>query len=365
MPIQSPTSPAQIRVKVLTTIPLRFFEHQLPGAVPSWGKCHFTFDPESRDYDWLVVYDDLPARHNEPRSQRHEILACPKQRTMLTTSEPSTIKHYGDSYTNQFGYVITSQPQWALPHPGRIYSQAGLVWFYGVDAKPGIYGHIEMTARPFDQIAHNPPVNKTADLSMVFTSKRQRHTQHRSRYNFMRNAMKHMPELTTWGYGIRPFVDKADALDAFRYHIAIENYNGPHHWTEKLADAFLGLTLPFYSGCTNASNYFPPESFIPIDIADPEGSIQIMREAIANHEYEKRLPYIHEARRRILFEHNFFALISRHIERLHNGQASDIKNVNHGVIYSRHALRRIKPHTGLLDFYGKARARAIHLLRRG
>ena len=345
-------------------IPLRFFEHQLPGGKLLWGNCRFSFDPEDRDYDWLVVYNDLPARNDEPRAQRQEVLGCPKRRTILTTSEPSTIKHYGISYTSQFGHVITSQTQWALPHPGRIYSQAGLVWFYGVDARPDFYGDAKVGATPFDQIVKEPPVNKTADLSMVFTSKKQRHTLHHQRYKFMRYVMQHMPELTTFGYGIRPFEDKADALNAFRYHIAIENYNGTHHWTEKLADAFLGLTLPFYSGCTNAADYFPPESFIQIDITDPEGAIQIMREAIANNEYEKRLPYIHEARKRVLFEHNFFALIARHIERLHIEQASNIEKDGYGVIYSRHALRRVKPFTGLLDFYGKVRARAIHLLRR-
>ena len=357
-----PSSPTTgIRVKILTTIPLRFFEHQLPGGKPSWGNCHFSFDPEDRNYDWLVVYDDLPARHNEPRSQRQEILTCPKQHTILTTSEPSTIKHYGNAYTNQFGHVITSQSQWALPHPGRIYSQAGLVWFYGVHARPDFYGDIEMTATPFDQIIGNPPINKSADLSMVFTSKRQRHTQHHHRYNFMRYAMQHLSELTTFGYGIRPFADKADTLNAFRYHIAIENYNGVHHWTEKLADAFLGLTLPFYSGCTNAADYFPPESFITIDITDPEGAIRIMRDAIANNEYEKRLPYIQEARRRVLYEHNFFALISRHIEQLNTIQVSGDSNAtNYGTVYSRHALRKKYPHVGLQDLYGKARALFLH-----
>lgn len=359
MTTQSITAPAPIRVKVLTTIPLRFFEHQLPDGI-SWGRCQFSFDPEDRNYDWLVVYDDLPARDNEPRSQRLEHLACPRSHTILTTSEPSTIKHYGNRYTSQYGYVITSQPQWALPHPGRIYSQAGLVWFYGVDARPDFYGDIKTSAKPFEQIANNPPVNKTVDLSMVFTSKRQRHTQHHHRYNFMRYAMQHVPELTTFGYGIRPFEDKADALDAFRYHIAIENYNGIHHWTEKLADAFLGLTLPFYSGCTNAADYFPPESFIPIDITDLEGATKIIREAIANNEYEKRLPAIIEARRRVLYEHNFFALVAREIEKRHQ---RIVPGEDYGTVYSRHYLRSHSLINSLQGLYGKSRARIVHLLR--
>lgn len=341
-----------IRIKVMTTIPIRTFLHQVPGGVPAWGRCQFSFDPNERDYDWLVVYDDLSAKRGESRSQRREQLACPREHTMLTTSEPSTIKHYGNAYTAQFGHVLTSQAEWALPHLHRIHSQAGLHWFYGLGRE---------RTQPFEDMAAHPPVAKGADLAMVFSAKKMRHTLHQRRNNFMRYLMEHMPEMTVYGRGMRPLDDKAEALDAYRYSIAIENYIGPHHWTEKLADAFLGHTLPFYAGCTNAADYFPAESFIPIDIHDPEGAVWIICQAIADHEYEKRLPAIQEARRLVLFEHNFFALISRIIEERHTGPAPA---GDYGVIYSRHALRAQSPLNGLRDVYGKARALFMHQVLR-
>jgi len=44
------------------------------------------------------------------------------------------------------------------------------------------------------------------------------------------------PELDTFGPDAqRKLDDKADCLLDYRYHIAIENYVGEHHWTEKLA----------------------------------------------------------------------------------------------------------------------------------
>lgn len=142
---------------------------------------------------------------------------------------------------------------------------------------------------------------------------------------------------------------------------AIENYVGPHHWTEKLADAFLGLTLPFYCGCSNAADYFPPESFIPIDMKDPVGAANIIRQAIANREYEKRLPAIIEARRRVMFEHNLFAVVSREIEKRHDPDR--IADGRSGI-YSRHALRKLSLAGGLGEMYGKARSRLIHLVKR-
>lgn len=355
MTSQDRLAAANIRVKVMTTIPRAVLQRQLPGEMTEWGNCRFSLDPADRDYDWLVVYDDLPPHHGEARKHRCEKLACPAAHALLTTSEPSSIKHYGNAYISQFGCVITSQAEWALPHKDRVFSQAGLHWFYGLGQS-----HI----RTFDDMLANPPLEKSREISMMFTPKRMRHTLHHRRFNFLSALMQLMPEIDVFGRGARALEDndKAHALDSYRYHIAAENYIGPHHWTEKLSDAFLGLTLPFYAGCPNAADYFPADSFIPIDMKDPAGAAHIIREAIANNEYEKRLPAIIEARRRVLYEHNFFALVSREIEKRHTAVAAAGE---YGTIYSRHALRSRNPFTALHGLYGKTRAKAFHFLRRG
>lgn len=54
----------EIRVKLLGKYkPGRDGEGWLrifPGRQPMWGNCRFIFDRDCREYDWLVVYDDLP-----------------------------------------------------------------------------------------------------------------------------------------------------------------------------------------------------------------------------------------------------------------------------------------------------------------
>lgn len=346
-PIQTEIPLPDIRVKVMTSVPRHAMMHQLPGGVPRWGRCLFSLDPLDDQYDWLVVYDDLPARHDEARKKRHERLACPSAHTLLVTSEPISIKYYGNTYTRQFGHVLTSQEDWALPHPGRIYSQPALHWFYGFGKDASI---------PFDQMASQPPTNKQRNVAMVFSPKSMRHTLHHQRFQFMRRLMEIMPEMDVYGRGAKALSDKADALDTYRYHVAIENYIGMHHWTEKLADAFLGLNLAIYCGCLNAADYFPPDSFISVDINDPEGAARLIRQAIADNEYEKRLPAIIEARRRVMYEYNFFAVLAREIEKRHlpiNGGGSQT------ILYSRHALRHRNPLTALGDLYGKLRARVL------
>ena len=341
---------SKIRVKVVANLPTASWLHQLPGGVPEWGECRFVFERDARDYDWLVVYDDLPTRPGEPRKCSTEQLACAPRHTLLVTTEPASVKIYGNDFTRQFGAVLTSQPAWALPHMQRIHSQPALHWFYGVGSQ-----QIES----FEAIWADSHAGKSRDVSMVYSPKAMRHTLHYRRAHFMQALAAHMPELDLFGrQTARPLDDKADCLRDYRYHVAIENYIGDHHWTEKLADAFLGLSVPFYYGCPNAETYFPPESFIRIDIRDPEAAAARIRSAIANREYEQRLPALREARRRVMFEYNFFAVIAGEIMRLHQPVARPDPGAR---LLSRRAMRNTSPWVAARDMLGKLQGRLRHL----
>ena len=342
----------KVRVKFIARGPGDFWLHQFPHGEPAWGGCAFVFDREATEYDWLVVYDDVPGRAAGTEGPACEPLACDPRNTLLVTTEPSSIKTYGGAFTRQFGTVLTSQEPWALPHPDRIYSQPALHWFYGVGSR-------EM--RPFDRIAAGPALDKHGELSMVFSPKRMRHTLHHQRNRFMQALMDELQGMAVFGRGARPLDDKAEALDAYRYHVAVENHIGLHHWTEKLADAYLGATLPFYCGCPNLEDYFPPDSFIRIDMHDPHGAVDTIRRAIAEDAYRQRLPAILEARRRVLYEYNLFAVLAREIGRRHK----PADRIPHdAVIYSRHALRRRHFAVRVSDAYAKLRVRTAHLLAR-
>ncbi|HEV7248638.1 MAG TPA: glycosyltransferase family 10 [Shinella sp.] len=307
----------------------------------------FTFDPDARDYDWLAVYENMPPAGSERRPMRVETLACAQQNTILFTTEPSGIKIYSRAYTRQFGHVVTSQEPFALRHPGRIYSQAGLRWFYGNGSQ-----HL-MTA---DEIAGHFP-EKTKVIGTVCSTKRQGHTLHRLRYDFTQAMAARMPDLDVFGRGHRPVDDKAESIDPYKYHLAIENHLAPHHFTEKLADPFLGLSLPFYFGAPNAADYFPAESFIAIDIRKPDEALAIMRAAIDNGEYEKRLPAILEARRRVLEDHNILTLIANVVAR--NGTTA--RGNGTAVLKSQRASRKGHPLLTAGDF---AFREALHLKNR-
>ncbi|NOY66520.1 MAG: glycosyltransferase [Gammaproteobacteria bacterium] len=340
-----------IRIKFLSKLNDTTWLRQLPDQKPVWNNCEFIFDKTARDYDWLVVYEDLPKQASERFPLSKELLACPQENTIFLTMEPSTIKSYGKHYTAQYGHVITSQEEWALPHPHRITLPPNLPWFYGLGSKNLItYDMMKAITQPV----------KTQTLSTVCSVKKQKNTLHYSRYQFTWNLKKLIPELEIYGRGVRDMDDKSEALDDYKYHITIENYIGKHHYTEKLSDAFLGFCLPFYHGCPNAADYFPPESFIPVNIHDIETTRKIISDAIKSNEYEKRLPYIMEARRRVLDEYNIFAVICREVNKRHTAPATAGKPI---TLYSRRALRKKYPLIAISDIIGKFRAKLIHKIK--
>lgn len=317
------------KVKVLSKVDPRKLERQLPDGGKAWGDCTFVFDPREKQYDWLVVYEDFALPDDGGRGRRGEKLACDAAHTLLVTTEPSSIKTYGSAYVNQFAHVLTSQPEWALPHNHRIFSQPALRWFYGVGKN-----HVVT----LDQMRASMP-SKSKVISTVCSSKRQKRTLHDRRYQFTQRLKAALPELDVFGHGVKPMDDKAEALDAYRYHVAIENFVGEHHWTEKLSDAFLGHTLPFYYGCPNAARYFPEQSYIPIDIFEFESARQAIDRAIRDNEYEKRLPDISEARRRVIDQYNLFSVVSRIVAR-HHDDRSFLPKGHDGTIYPRKTITR-------------------------
>lgn len=349
----NPTSGKRIRVKFLSKSQasdsnyawwLRLF----PSQVPRWGACDFIFDQRCRDYDWLMVYDDLPKSGDERFPNWAERLPSLKANSLLITAEPSVIKNYGRSFVNQFGWILSSQEPWAIKHPRVIQSQTGYVWFYGSSGGRGSY----------DVLSKQAPPLKSLPISTVCSNKQMRHTLHHARYQFTRDLKARLPLLDVFGQGVRPIADKADALDPYQLHVAIENHVCRHHWTEKLSDPFLGYCLPLYHGCPNTLDYFPEESHIPINIDHLDEACERIKQALQDREYDKRLPAIQEARRRILNEFALFPLVARLIEERH--QIRGDEPVACHDIYSRRSLRKKQPVAAVRDALDKTVQRFRH-----
>ena len=295
--------------------------------------CVFTCDPDCRDYDWLVVYDEL--------KRPFEDLACPRERTILATCEPISIKGYSRHYTRQFGHLLTNRPEAAERHPHYHLGRGYYRWFTNRNY-------------PENVAAVLPPKAKT--VSVVCSSKRMRGTRHFDRFRLVSALAEEISELDWYGHGVRGFGCKCEVMDPYRYHVVVENHIAAHHWTEKLADAFLCECLPFYAGAPDLAEDFPSDSFIPIPIDDPSEAARIIRESIAAGEYEKRREAVLEAKRLILEKYNFWAQVLGIVDSQPPVPASRVPDSGSLRIYGRKALRKISLGAALEDGWAHFRS---------
>jgi hypothetical protein len=244
----------------------------------------------AEDVDALAVFD-------EPG--KGQMTNVPVDRRILLTGEPRSIKRYSVAYLNQFGTVISPYRHWG--YRGRLVrSHGGLPWFYGlVFGKAGV-----RSALDFQQLEHSEALPRRLAISAVVSGKKQT-PMHRRRLAFIELLHKRIGDrLMLFGSGFTPIPDKADAIDACRYHLVLENSADEHYWSEKLADAYLGWALPVFSGTPSIGQYFPAGSYETIDTGNPNTAVDRVERLLADDPWQSRVSLLREARQRILYEHN-------------------------------------------------------------
>jgi hypothetical protein len=269
---------------------------QTPGGDGVFGETRFVFDRGCRDYDYLVVFNQIPPELNERIDPR---------RAVFVAAEPINIKRYDFRFLRQFGTIITNDRD--TPHPRRIFSQVGAPWHIGVPTgQLARYGE----SVSFAQLERlSGPKTK---LVSVICSDKDFTPAHRRRLEFVNALRAHFgARLDFFGRGLRDFEDKAQALVPYRYHIALENTDASDAWTEKIADPYLTETFPIYWGCRNLQDYFPADSFARVDMDDHKAAIEAIEEIIGSDRAERSRAALAEAKRRALFDHNIFALLDR------------------------------------------------------
>jgi hypothetical protein len=168
--------------------------------------------------------------------------------------------------------------------------------------------------RTFDELTTCAVPAKSRPLSWIVGNCRDL-PGHLKRYAFLHEVQAaHGLDIDLFGRAVRPIEDKWDGLAQYRYSIAVENTNCPDYWTEKVADCFLSWTVPFYYGCENLEKYFPADSFIRIDINRPKETIEIIQRTLREDDWERRLPALEEARRRVLYEYQIFPFLAKLIK---------------------------------------------------
>ena len=252
---------------------------------------------QSESIDALAVFDE-PAKG--------QTTTVPRALRILITGEPRAIKRYSISYLNQFGTVISPYRHWG--YRGRlVQSQTGLPWFYGLSFDPGGIRSV----LDFAEIEGLEPQPRKLAVSAVISTKNKT-VLHRRRLAFVEQLRDRIgDQLMLFGNGFQPLADKADAINACRYHLVLENSADPHYWSEKLADAYLGWALPIFSGTNSIGRYFPAGSFETIDTNQPDAAVAHVVRLLQDDPWSLRLVELREARRRVMYEYNFLAMVAK------------------------------------------------------
>jgi hypothetical protein len=182
--------------------------------------------------------------------------------------------------------------------------------------------------KSFDELAALEPPSKTHGMSAIAST--QAHVAgHRLRNAFIERVINEIPDVDVFGRGrARQLEDKWDGIAPYRYTIVIENGSTPDYWTEKIADAFMGWSVPLYFGAPNIGDYFPENSFIWLPMDDPDRALQVIRETLAHDSWEDRLDALKEAREAIFTQWGLAAQVTRAVvEREHELRAAPFVRV--------------------------------------
>lgn len=166
------------------------------------------------------------------------------------------------------------------------------------------------------------------EISTILSSKYS-NKGHKTRLNFIYNAQyeKNLVwhiygdnRFNRWGEqnykGSLPSHNKKDGLFPYKYTFNIENESIPGYYTEKLIDAILSECLCFYSGPPNISLLINPKAYVELDFTEYENSTSIIKKALSEDWYSQRLPYILEAKEKILNETGFFPRLHKIFQKI-------------------------------------------------
>lgn len=262
----------------------------------------FINDPTVVQADYWICSEDL--------NEKEECCYIKPENIYFLTAEASWPKlHYHSTkkiqFLRQFAKIFSCHPIYL---PNMHYEPPFLPWMINANHGPSLFRASVRDVRFFKTLEE---IEKTKLIS-VFCSNQNLTEDHKLRLEFVKELKKHFGDRLDWfGNGINPLEQKWDGIAPYKYHIVIENQSSNNVITEKIYDAFLGLSYPIYYGAPNIQNFFDSESMEIIDIVDLNGSIKKIEEILEKDPYRYKLPDIIKSKNKVIKEYNLFSRIAK------------------------------------------------------
>lgn len=256
---------------------------QLAGNTTKWKNLEIT---KSEDFDYLIVL----TRPNDYK----KLSQVPFKKVMLFLTEPivsNNIDHNLITTYNKYHWEYFFIPTWD-----------------------------QISQDQFDQIWDKKNIRKTKLFSSVCSELYSDNPNFSGYFNRLRflhyfdNRTIDTMEVYGRRYSGRVFdslssykseiINKYDALIPYQYHFNCENSYLPGYFTEKIVDPILSECLCFYSGCPDITNIISEDSFIQLDLDDPEKSFWTICDAIKRNFYHKKIEAIRRSKKVLLTDLN-------------------------------------------------------------
>lgn len=262
-------------------------------------KFYINMDVKNADY-WFVL---------ENTYKNEEIALIDPSKVMYLNFETSYPKDYFNSkymsnYLKQFSYKYGCYDDFSENYiltppfiPWMINSKQGASWFEKNEIK-------------YDYLKNFDNKNKNKNISIICSSKKIT-DDHRIRLLFTEKLVEHFGSEIDWfGDGVKSIENKWDGIANYKYHIVLENESRNFLISEKIHDAYLGLTFPFYYGGSNINTFFSKDAYKLIDVLDIKKSIETIERGIKEELFEKNYDLLKQSRNLVINKYNLFERIS-------------------------------------------------------
>ncbi|MBC6497808.1 MAG: hypothetical protein GDA54_05770 [Alphaproteobacteria bacterium GM7ARS4] len=254
--------------------PVRIIDNVLFTQGTRHDLLHYRHHPSA--HTWMLT------THPIRSTERYIITTFPRYRRISFVTEPITVTNVAHML-NDYGVVLSSYK------PSHDFQGVWIPHGIGLSL---VQGHSRVALS-----------TKKKRISVICSGK-QLTDYHKQRILFVKSLQEALgDDIDVFGRESHDIPRKSKGIVPYRYHVVLENCCHPHYWTEKIADAYMGEAYPFYAGCPNLHEYFPKESYTPIDIFNIQKSVETVVALSASDLWLEKRDAVYMAKKRYLFQH--------------------------------------------------------------
>ena len=266
-----------------------------------------------RDYRWR----DLEITHSDIDIDYYVIINYPPPNEKYIPKKTIVFQMEPWVYDEKLNWGVKTWGEWSNPDPNKFLAVRG--------RKSGCHNNAFWQLETTLAELSKSNIPKTKTLSSICSSK-YFDDGHIKRIDFLKYLesrggididiynYNNTLGFKNWKGPVTPYVDKGKGIMPYKYYFMMENNFERDFITEKIWEPILCESLVFYYGCPNVGDYINPEAIVILDPDNFEKSYNLIKRAIYEDWWSKKIDLIRAEKAKILNELCFFPVIDKIIK---------------------------------------------------